>query len=387
MHDVIVIGAGPSGLNAAKILTSKGLDVLVLEKKSDVGEHIICAGIVGNEVFQKFGLSQETILKEIQNIKIVSPNYETICYNHPHPFACVVDRKRFDRSIARNFGQYNIQVLCNSRVVDIIVKSDSVEVHTENDGISSKKHSGRVVLVATGVNYVLHKKLGLGYPRDFLQGVQAEMDLGPVDCTHLYLGKEIAYGAFAWLVPIGPETVRIGLVTERDPDGSFQRLVEKHFPSRLQNIDKIQIQLKPIAQGLTSRTFGERVLALGEAAGQVKTTTGGGIYFGLLCSEIAAEVVLKGFSKGDFSESSMAEYERLWKKALQKEIRIGYYARKVCAKLSDAQIERIFKIVQTDGFIPLIQERGNFDWHSELLLLLLRRLPFWSVLHGRFGKD
>ena len=78
MHDVLVVGAGPSGLNAARILSARGLDVLVLEKKKEVGEHIICAGIVGEEAFQKFALSQDSILKKIQEIKIVSPRANII---------------------------------------------------------------------------------------------------------------------------------------------------------------------------------------------------------------------------------------------------------------------------------------------------------------------
>ena len=131
MHDVIVIGAGPSGLNAAKILMKKGLDVLVLEKKSEVGEHVICAGIVGHEAFQKFALSKESILREIRQIKVVSPHSNTLDYEHPDPFAYVVDRGKFDRGIARDLGAENFRIRCNSRVNDIVVKEDSVEVNTE----------------------------------------------------------------------------------------------------------------------------------------------------------------------------------------------------------------------------------------------------------------
>jgi len=383
MHDVIVVGAGPSGLNAAKILTKEGLDVLVLEKNRWVGEHVICAGIVGEEVFSKFQISGESVLKTIREIKIISPQSSVIRYEHPDPFAYVVDRERFDRSIALNAGTINIPIRCNSRVQDITVEKDGVQVETGVNGRRDKKYRARVVLIATGVNYNLHKKLGLGYPRDFLHGVQAELDLGPMECTHVFLGKSIATGAFAWLVPLGGGTVRIGLITESDPGGCFHRLMAQHFPSRLKSLDRSRMEFKPIAQGLISRTFGDRVLTLGEAAGQVKTTTGGGIYFGLLCSELASQVLLKGFHRGDFSKSFLAEYERSWKRALQKEIRFGYYTRKICARLSDNQIEKIFKFIQSDGIIPIVKEKGNFDWHSDLLLLLLKRIPFFQVFIHR----
>jgi digeranylgeranylglycerophospholipid reductase len=387
MHDVIVVGAGPSGLNAAKILTKKGLDVLVLEKKSEVGEHVICAGIVGDEVFSKFHIPEESVLKKIKEIKIISPRSSVICYEHPDPFAYVVDRERFDRSIAFNAGTVNIPIHCDSMVRDIVVEKDGVQVETGFNGRRDKKYRARVVLIATGVSYNLHKKLGLGYPRDFLHGVQAELDLGQMECTHVYLGKSIATGAFAWLVPLGEGTVRIGLITENDPEGCFYRLMTQHFPCRLKNLDRNRIQFKPIAQGLISRTFGDRVLTLGEAAGQVKTTTGGGIYFGLLCSELASRVLLEGYNRGDFSKNVLAEYEKLWKKALQKEIRFGYYTRKICARLSDGQIEKIFKFIQSDGILPIVKEKGNFDWHSDLLLILLKRIPFFQMfIHRSMGN-
>jgi len=386
-HDVLVVGAGPSGLNAARILAAKGLDVLVLEKKEEVGKHIICAGIVGEEAFRKFALSRDSILRNIQEIKIISPSSNMISYQHPRPFAYVVDRELFDKHISLGFANEVTRIETDSRVEDIVLNENSVEALVTQNGNTQKKYTARVILISTGVNYNLHKKLGLGYPRDFLYGVQAELDLGPVDCTHVYLGRDIAAGAFAWLVPISPDTVRLGLITEKNPEASFRRLMEMHFPVRLQKLDKTKIQYKPIAQGLMSKTYGERVLAIGEAAGQVKTTTGGGIYFGLLCSEIAARVILKRFQEGIFSESRMAEYEKSWKKALQKEIRIGYYARKLCAKLTDSQIESLFRVIQTDGFLPLVRERGNFDWHSDLLVQLMKRLPLWQLLISRFKKE
>jgi len=386
-HDVIVIGAGPSGLNAAKILTKKGLDVLVLEKKSEIGKYVICAGIVGEEAFSRFDISEESVLKKIKEIKIISPQSNVIYYEHPNPFAYVVDRERFDKSIALNSGKTKIPIQCNSEVHDILVDKDSVQVQIETDSKLHKKYTARAVLIATGVNYNLHKKLDLGYPKHFLHGVQAELDLGRVDCTHLYLGRSIASGAFAWLVPIGSEIVRVGLITESDADGCFRRLIKQHFPSRLKSLDRTRIQFKPIAQGLISPTYGDRVLTLGEAAGQVKTTTGGGIYFGLLCSEIASRVLIKGFDKGDLSKNVLTEYEKSWQKMLQKEIRFGYYTRKICEKLSDSQIEKIFRFIQSDGIIPVIQQRGNFDWHRDLLLLLMKRIPFFQIFKNRSREN
>jgi len=380
MHDVIIVGAGPSGLNAARKLANKGLDVLVLESKKEIGEYVICTGVVGQEVFREFDLPRDLILKEIKKMKWVSPMNNTLSYEHPQPFACVINREKFDKYLGYRAQLEGARIELNREVLDISVNNNCVEVVAREDKGDKEKHSAQMVLIATGINYLLHKKLGLGYPKDFLYGVQAEIDINNVDCTQVFIGRDIASGAFAWLVPIERGRVRIGLMTEENPERCFNNLIKKLNPDRPKNLEKDQIQYKAIAQGLVSKTYGERVLAIGEAAGQIKTTTGGGIYFGLLCSDIASKVVYKRFKEGCFQAHALAEYEKLWKKTIQKEILIGYYARKVCAKLSDAQIETVFQIAQNDGVIPLIKEKGNFNWHYDLILALMKRIPHWQIL-------
>lgn len=380
MHDVIIVGAGPSGLNAARKLANKGLDVLVLESKKEIGEYVICTGVVGQEVFREFDLPRDLISKEIKKMKWVSPMNNTLSYEHPQPFACVVNREKFDKYLGYRAQSEGARIELNREVLDISVNNNCVEVVAKEDKGDKEKYSAQMVLIATGINYFLHKKLGLGYPKDFLYGVQAEIDINNVDCTQVFIGRDIASGSFAWLVPIERGRVRIGLMTEENPERCFDNLIKKFNPDRPKNLEKDQIQYKAIAQGLVSKTYGERVLAIGEAAGQIKTTTGGGIYFGLLCSDIASEVVYKRFEEGCFQAHALAEYEKLWKKTIQKEILIGYYARKVCAKLSDAQIETVFQIAQNDGVIPLIKEKGNFNWHYELILALMKRIPHWQIL-------
>jgi geranylgeranyl reductase family protein len=380
MYDVIVIGAGPSGLNAAKRLAEGGLNVVVLEKKSEIGIHTVCTGIVGKEAFRGFDLSRDSILMEIKKIKMVSPFGSFLIYQHPTPFAYVVDREKFDKYLADIAQLKGVEIELKNQVMDISVNKNYVEVLTKVKSKCLRKYSAKIAIIATGIDYKLNKKLGLGYPKDFLNGVQAELEIGNVDSTTVFVGKNIAPGAFAWVVPIGEETVRIGLMTVKDPKVCFQHLMEKLYPKKMKDLDKKRIQFKAIAQGLISKTYGDRVLAVGEAAGQVKTTTGGGIYFGLLCSEIASQVVLKRFEEGCFSAKALAEYEKLWKNAIKKEILIGYYTRKICGKLSDFQIEKMFQIAQSDGIIPLIKDKGNFDWHSELIISLMKRIPLLKLI-------
>ncbi|MFQ5721687.1 MAG: NAD(P)/FAD-dependent oxidoreductase [Candidatus Aminicenantales bacterium] len=393
MNDVIIIGGGPSGLNAARRLAERGLRVSVLEKKPEIGKHVVCTGIVSLDAFKEFDLSKESIMKEIRRIKAVSPFFSSLIYEHSRSFACVVDREKFDNYLGDKASAKGAEIRVENRVTNVTVHKNKVEVSTRRAGKFTEKYSAQLAIIATGINCNLQKKLGLGYPQNFLNGVQAELNIGDGDYTSVFVGRDIAPGAFAWVVPVGNETVRIGLMVDKNPKKCFKRMIEKFFPQIKSNLERNRIQFKPIAQGLVSKTYGERVAAVGEAAGQVKTTTGGGIYFGLLCSDIASGVVMRRFEEGCFKAKKLAEYEKLWKKAIKKEILIGYYARKICGKLSNTQIERMFQIAKSDGIIPLVREKGDFDWHSNLVLALFRKYSFIKGIlprirrQGLGGKD
>ena len=128
------------------------------------------------------------------------------------------------------------------------------------------------------------------------------------------------------------------------------------------------IPLKPLP-----RTFGKRLLVVGDAAGQVKPTTGGGIYYGLLCADMAADTLHSALENDDLSARRLASYQREWTKRLGRELRIDYWARKIYEHLSDRQIDRVFAIIKSNGIVDTLLKAENlsFDWHGEVMLRLL----------------
>jgi len=379
MHDVIVIGGGPSGLHTARRLSAEGLDVVLLERKSEIGKDIICTGIVGKDIFNRFVLPASSIQNEIQAVRMVSPFDTVIPYQHRESFACVVDREKFDRDLAALTRSNGAAIKTGHKVLDVSIEKSGVKIIAETRDNATRKFRSKIAILATGTDYRLNKKLGLGYPREFLNGIQTEVEVDENLPSTIFVGKDVAPGAFAWAIPASGNRVRVGLLTEKEPKTYFRNLIQKLFPDKTNSITNGRIQSKPIAHGLLSKTYGNRVLLVGEAAGQIKTTTGGGVYYGLLCSDIASDVVLQRFEDGTFSAKDFVEYEKRWKKALQKEIQVGYYARKVGAWMSDSQMESLFQIAKTDEILPLISEKGNFDWHSELILALLKKVPFYKL--------
>jgi digeranylgeranylglycerophospholipid reductase len=373
--DVVVVGAGPSGLRTAARLAGAGLDVRVLERKARVGAGVVCTGIVGREVFDAFGLDRSAVIEEVQTVRLVSPRETELVYAHPRPFACVVDRERFDGRLAEAAVAAGAALACGVRVEDAAAGPDGVEVAVRRADGGLDRERARLIVLATGVDFTLQKRLGLSAPTDFLKGAQVECSYPGAATTTLFFGREVAPGAFAWSVPSGPGRARVGLLTHSDAKARLRALIGR----RLGGADVREegpIRTKPVAQGLLPRTCGDRVLAVGEAAGQTKTTTGGGISYGLACADLAADVVRECFARSSFGPAGLAVYERRWKDLLRKEILVGHQVRKMCARLSDGRIESLFQLARTDGIVPIIRATADFDRHSDLIFALLRRLSF-----------
>jgi len=374
-YDVAVIGGGPSGLHAASLLAEKGLKVIVAEKKDEIGSNVICTGIVGKEIFEEFSIPPDSVIRDIQAVKLVSSSGNSICYRHPSTFACIVDRKAFDQSLADKARAAGAEIALGTCVRDAKLGRDGVEIETEGANAPARTIEARMAVLATGIDHRLNKKLGLGVPEDHLLGAQAELEVSNGAAVTVFVGKHVAPGAFAWAVPTEEGRLRLGLLTAREPRTWFLRLLEKFYPEKMAEVDPDSIQIKAIAQGVVSRTYGERAVSLGEAAGQIKTTTGGGIYFGLVCSRIAAETIHDCFKQGSYSAERLSAYDKTWRAAIQREIVIGHYARRVFSLFTDSQIERLFELAKSDGIIPLIQTKGRFDWQSGLLIELAKKVP------------
>ena len=121
---------------------------------------------------------------------------------------------------------------------------------------------------------------------------------------------------------------------------------------------------------------------MGDAAGQVKPTTGGGIYYGLLSAQIAADTLHEALSSNDFSDMEFAKYEKRWKRKLSKELRTDYFARRLFEKLSDKSIERAFHIIESNGIHEslLKSDAFSFDWHGEMIKRGLKHLGLGGTI-------
>jgi len=368
-REVTVIGAGPAGLNAAYRLAVGGLDVAVLDAQERIGEEAICSGVIGEEGFAGLDLPARPVLNSVYAIRAISPAGRALEYRSSTPVARVVDKAEFIRDLANRARSAGAELFSGRSVNAIEREKEGLLLRFRSRQGAGGNVRARVAVVASGVTGSLNGTLGLVKPCEFLRAVQADIPLGKDGAsnpTEVYVGRSVAPGAFGWKIPLGHGRVRVGLMCLEEPRPYFNALLHRVAPGLKKG--EARIRQKAIGQMPAGTCVAERVLAIGEAAGHVKTSTGGGIYYGLLSSEMAADVILRAFHKGDFGVQTLGEFERYWRGAFGVELRTGYLARRFAARLSDGLIERAFERARGIDLPRRLDGNLKFDWHHKAIL-------------------
>jgi digeranylgeranylglycerophospholipid reductase len=186
-------------------------------------------------------------------------------------------------------------------------------------------------------------------------------------------------------VPTSTNKAYVGLLATSQAKLHLQNLLNNLSGQGRIISREVEIEQKAIPLGTLARSYGNRILVIGDAAGQVKPTTGGGIYFGHLGARIAAEVLDEALSSDNLTAGQLSRYQKQWKAKMGKERSRGYWVRWVYAKLSDSQIEGIFNMLDSGGMAGALLNSDNFsfDWHSKLILAVLRHSSVYPLLKIR----
>jgi geranylgeranyl reductase family protein len=338
---------------------------------------------------RELNITPPNVLSELRGAVVHSPSNETVTVERKETQAYVVDRVELDRYLAMRAVDSGATLSTHSSVRRVIVRESGVSVSVAHDG-EDQERSCRVLVAADGAHSGIARQMGLYTKRwsDVRLGAQkvvfypAESDSG---FAEVFFGRHYAPGFFAWLVPIGSGNARIGLAVKPDtgitPLQYLEHLMRCHpsFSTRIRDasLSNSTVHVIPTG-GCLARTISDGVLIVGDAAGQVKSTTGGGLYYGMLSALIAGDVIcdsLESSSAPVLSEASLYPYESRWRKRLGEEITFSQRTRVFLDSLTDEEFEYLFRLLKYDSSsLQLIDSFADIDYQSKVALRGLPRL-------------
>lgn len=376
MKDVIVVGGGPAGSWISAQLAKKGFEVTILEEHGEIGNPMCCAGILGKDRIKKIGIDpMDWSINELERGVFHSPEGEMLEITRGRTEACVINRSEFDRDLAERAVRSGADLVLGTRCRTVSRSADGVVVKSRSrDGVEEVR--GRMIIGADGTNSVVGRSFGLIEEFSPTVCLQAEI-VAPHDesSVHVYLGNDISASFFGWTVPAG-DVVRVGL---GDKNGclpeKFSRLLRSNSILPQSSEDRIVRCTTGLIPSVKTRSiYDDRAILVGDAAGQVKPLTGGGLYLGLRCADMGAEIVEEALEEG-MSEETLQSYENGVLDTFGKEFEYGRIARNLLEKMDDEDIGDFLGILRKSEVRERIIDNADFDHHSELLKILIKEAP------------
>jgi digeranylgeranylglycerophospholipid reductase len=391
--DIIVVGGGAVGSFTALKLAKLGAKVTVFEEHETIGSPSHCAGHLSIRSLRKLGLyplSGKIVENTYSQANFYSSSGFKFSVYLAKPVTCSVNREAFDRLIADEAEAAGARFSLNSRVQSLLLENSVVKgVKVKQGEKVEKPFPAKIVVDAEGVSSRLLRQTGLVgiNGKRLVHAVEAEVDRitdVQMDAVEVFMGRAYAPGFYAWLMPRLDGTAKVGLATKTgNPKECLRKLILKHpvASKQLSKAKITRIAFHPIPLGGSiSKAYANGFLVVGDAASQVKPTTGGGVIFGLTCAGIAAEVANEAVRRNDVSSNFLQTYQKRCADALSFDFSVMLRVRRFLDSLSDEKLDELLRFCARIGLNKTLGKVDEIDFQGQMLLKILTKPAMFAAL-------
>ena len=377
--DCIVVGGGPAGLLASKEIASKGHSVGVIEEHQEIGYPVKCSGLFSISGLKELGIKPKPsfVSSTIKGGRFYSPSGEEILAYSDKERAHVVERKLFDKHLAREAIRAGAKIKLRTRATDI-KNGNGISIKTEGlDGEETLK--SHLLIGADGIGSNVARAFGIKTPKKVVACAQIEVESADIedDIAEMYFTREYAPNFYAWIIPKG-DVYEVGVGSrskEHTPLELLKKFISKHpiASRKIKSESMLEVNIGGIPLGVPQETISDCTMLVGDAASQVKSSTGGGVITGGIAARIAGQAAVKALEERDFSKEFLKrEYEDQWKDEIGSELQAHFTLREIFDNLGDEDMDELFKIANEEDIPKLMVKFENTDRPAEFVKELLK---------------
>ena len=376
--DVVIVGAGPVGSTIAYYLSCNNLNVILVEKKTQVGYPLQCAGILSKHIFDYNELPDEVILNEITGAFLHTENH-ILNVKKDENVAYVIDRIAYDNYLLKRALDSGVKLL-NKKAVDFDIEN-GITYFSNGDNIKSK-----IIIGCDGYNSILSKAIG-----NKKNNFQASQFLVKIDCESMisfrkynvvdchvdtYLSEEVLPG-FIWVIPLKDDYYRVGLFSNTEhkkQDEILAKFLNNNFKYEI--VEKYKGFI-PIFDD-KNKIVKNRAILIGDAANQIKPTSGGGLLVAFDACEIATRYVVESIKREDID--ILKGYQKEFNKKYQKEFNYQFKVHRTLNLLNDKDLDYLFLKLKENDCENLISTYGDMDTQSTLVKEFIKRGLIFKII-------
>jgi len=360
-HDIIVVGAGPIGSTYACNMAEMGYDVALFDMKARIGQPLQCAGLVSTNINTVKDIPSEVILNRIRGANLYSPDNTSITVGKDEDVAYVLDRVYYDKYLFEKAVDAGVTPYISQRVYNVDIENTTVK-------LEDKTLNARLIAVACGPTSTTANKMNPEITPQSFTAIQYTINSNnsDTDFVNLKVNKSILPG-FIWDIPVTANTRRVGLFTNTSY-GQAEQVLNSTLSGDESIVEK--------HVGLIPRYNKKRIIAqnntilIGDSAGQVKPTTGGGLIVGFNCTQMASTQSHKALEEED--NTYLQDYQTQYHQRYDKEFKLQQNVQKILEELSEDDFNYMFGQLRSNNVDKMISEYGDMDTQTPLIKQLVK---------------